>query len=143
MWKFAVDVAWDGQHPALKARAGKHEFILDEAVSGGGTDQGPNQLQYLLGALGGCFTAMGRLVASEMGLKLDAISVRVEAELNPDGLLDKDPSIRPGFNQIRLTYQVTTNEPADRMAVWLEKTERRCPVRDVIVQPTEVVVSSK
>lgn len=139
-WKFAADVSWDGKNPAMKARAGKHEFILDEPASGGGTDKGPNQLQYLLGALAGCYTAMARFVASEMGLKIDSMSCRAEAELNPDGLLDKDPKARPGFSSVTLTYKFESKEPADKLAIWIEKTNKRCPVKDIFEHPTPIKV---
>lgn len=140
MWNFKVETHWEGK-PSIEARAGKHKFVLDEPESGGGTDLGPNQLQYLLASLGGCFTAMGRLVAKEMGLKLDSIDTKVEADLDPAGLLGKDPKVRPGFQEIRLQVQVKTGEPADKMATWLETTKKRCPVEDILAHPTPIKVT--
>lgn len=135
--KIRAEAHWDGQ-PAIKAKAGKHEFFLDEVEAAGGTDKGPSPMQNLLASLGACLIAMGRLVASEMGLKIDAMNAAVEGELDNAGLMDKDPNVRPGMQQITVKLNVTSSEPADKLNQWFETTERRCPVRDVIVHGTTV-----
>lgn len=137
--KIKAEAHWDGQ-PAIKAKAGKHEFFLDEVEAAGGTDKGPTPLQNMLVSLGACLIAMGRLVASEMGLKFDAMETQLEGELDNDGLFDKDPGVRPGMQQITIKLKVTSSEPADKLQKWFEATERRCPVRDVIAHGTAVKV---
>ncbi len=143
MLTFKVESNLDSSEHAIRTRAGKFEVIIDEPKAAGGSDLGPNPLQYLLSSLGGCFIAMGRMVAGEMGLKIDHMRCRVEGDLNPDGLAEKDPKVRPGFQEIRLEIEVKTAEPADKMQKWLEKVEKRCPVKDCLVSPTPVKVTKK
>ncbi len=140
MITFRADVKWEG-HPAMHAKTGKHELILDEVAAAGGTDKGPNPLQYLLSSLGGCFIAMGRLVASEMGLKIDGIRCLVEGDLNPDGLHAKDPKVRPGLLAIRMKLETKTAEPKDKMASWLIQVEARCPVKNCLTVPVPIAVT--
>lgn len=141
MITFKVETNWENGKPGMRARAGKHEIIMDEPKSNGGDDLGPNPLQYLLSSLGGCFMAMGRMVAGEMKLKIDSMRCRLEGDLNPDGLAEKDASVRPGYQEIRLSIQVVSSEPDDKLKTWLEKVEKRCPVKDCLVNPTPIKVS--
>ena len=140
MLTFKVEANWENGTPPIKIRAGKHEVIIDEPVSAGGTDAGPNPLQMLLSCLGGCFIAMGRVVAKEMNLKIDHVRCRVEGDVNPDGMMEKDPKVRPGLLEVRLSVQCKSSEPADKLKAWVAKVEKRCAVKDVIMNPTPIKV---
>lgn len=143
MLTFKVESNWEAGKPGTRSRAGKHEIVIDEPVSAGGNDLGPNPMQYLLSSLGGCFIAMGRMVAGEMGLKIDHMRCRVEGDINPDGLAEKDPAVRPGLQEVRLAFDVKSAEPADKIAAWLKKVEKRCPVKDCLEHPVTVKVVEK
>lgn len=136
-----VETTLNCSEHVIRGSAGHFAILLDEPKSAGGTDQGASPLQYLLTSLGGCFIAMGRMVAGEMGLKLDSIRCAVEGEIDFAGLSEKDPNVRPGFKEIRLKLEVKSNEPADKIRLWEEKVEKRCPVKDCLVNPTPVKVS--
>lgn len=136
-----VETDWEEGKPGMHARAGMHKIVLDEAKANGGDDLGPNPMQYLLSSLGGCFIGMGRMVAEEMGLKIDHIRVRCEGDINRDGLLGKNPAVRPGCQEIRLAVTVKSTESAENLREWQEKVEARCPVKDCLLNPTPIAVS--
>jgi Predicted redox protein, regulator of disulfide bond formation len=138
---FKSDVTWE-HRPAMHARVGKHDVIMDEVAAAGGTDEGPNPLQYLLSSLGGCFIAMGRLVAQEMGLDIKSIRCQVEGDIDNDGLLAKNPAVRPGFLAIRMKLHADTAEDQARMAEWLKQVEARCPVKNCLSTPVPIEVKT-
>lgn len=138
-----AEIDWENGKPGMHARAGMHKIVIDEPAANGGDDLGPNPMQYLMSCLGGCFIAMGRMVAGEMDLTIDHLRCRVEGDLNRDGLLGKDPAVRAGCQEIRMTITAKTAEPEDKMKVWLEKVEARCPVKDCIENPTSIKVQYK
>lgn len=139
MWKFQVETKWDGK-PAFEARAGKHTFYIDEPEAAGGTDLGPNQIQYMLASLGGCFMGAGRLIAKQMGLAIRGIDCRMSGEIDERAVMGQSTEVRPGFPKIVMHVKVDSDEPKAKLDEWLKQVEKRCPVNDVIVNPTPVEI---
>ena len=57
---------------------GRHHWTADEPIELGGTDEGPNPYELLLGALAACTSITVAMYARRKGMKLDSISVRYE-----------------------------------------------------------------
>ncbi|WP_431028540.1 OsmC family protein [Lysinibacillus sp. LZ02] len=57
-------------------------FLMDEPETLGGTDKAPNPVEYLIGAAGSCFAITFEVMASQNGIKLESVDVKIEAELN-------------------------------------------------------------
>ncbi|OIJ12291.1 osmotically inducible protein C [Anaerobacillus arseniciselenatis] len=111
----------------VTAKAGKHEFIIDEGKQMGGQDLGPNPLQSVLGALAACENVTARFIAREMNFDLQDISFKIKGEFDPKGFMG-DPSVRPYFETVTVEATVTTSESDDRIKEMQEKVEARCPV---------------
>lgn len=112
---------------AVKASAGKHEFVIDEGAQLGGKDQGPNPLQSVLGALAACENVTARMVAREMKFNLEDISFEVKGSFDPKGFMGV-PNVRPYFENVTVEAKVTTDESEARIKELQEKVESRCPV---------------
>lgn len=143
MVTISAETNWDESKVDMDARAGKHKMLIDEVPAAGGTDLGPGPIQYLLVGLGGCFMTLGRIVAGEMGLKIQHMRCRLEGDLDTDGMFAKDPAVRPGLQEIRLNIEVKTDEPADKMKSWLQQVESRCPIKDSLSRPVPFKVTYK
>ncbi|OIJ18912.1 osmotically inducible protein C [Anaerobacillus alkalidiazotrophicus] len=111
----------------VTARAGKHEFIIDEGKHMGGQDLGPNPLQAVLGALAACENVTARFVAREMNFDLQDLSFKIKGQFDPRGFMG-DPTVRPYFETISVEATIATSESEDRVKELQEKVEARCPV---------------
>ncbi|MFC7204520.1 OsmC family protein [Haloferax namakaokahaiae] len=106
------------------------EFVIDEPENFGGTDEGPNPLEYLLGALTGCLTITGHLVAREMGLDVNGLEINVEGDLNPAKFMGASDDARAGYQVVRVEFVADIDADEETIESWIAATEERCPVTD-------------
>ncbi|WP_144922157.1 OsmC family protein [Halorubrum salsamenti] len=122
------------------------EFVVDEPESLGGTDAGPNPVEYLLGALGGCLSITGRVVADEMGIEVVELKLDLEGDLDPAKFQGADVDARAGFQEIRASVQAELRSKDgdhvddDTRDEWLDRVERRCPVSDNLAGETPIAL---
>lgn len=134
---FTVDVICQGPSCAEVQTRG-FVFNVDEPVELGGTNTGPNPVEYIIGAYAGCLNVVGHMIAQEMGFTLDSLRIHVEGSLDPAGFMGKDPSVRPGYKEIRVTFDVASSASREMLDEWLEAVSERCPVGDNLKNPTPI-----
>jgi uncharacterized OsmC-like protein len=122
--------------------AGKHTVIVDQPTVAGGTDGGPTPLDYQLVALGGCITAIGRIIANQRRLPVRGFRVSVTGELDTDRLLGKASPNRCGFSAIAAQVTVDADmTPAEKVAL-VHEIDERCPISDNLQALTPVVITA-
>src|SRR2546423_11223076 len=77
-------------------RVGPFEMGVDEPVSVGGTGTAPNPVQLSLAALGSCQAITYRYWAEELGLRLDALTVSLEADFDTGAFFGFPGAAGPG-----------------------------------------------
>ncbi|SMO53105.1 OsmC family protein [Melghirimyces algeriensis] len=129
---FTSDVNWSGQGVLSTAHIGDKVVTIDEPESLGGTDQAPNPVEYILASLGGCINVIVVMLADQHNVILNGISVHVEGDLDLDGFMEKDPNVRPGFQQIRYRIEIDSPSPSHQIEELIKHAERICPVKDTL-----------
>jgi len=119
------------------------EFTIDEPLNAGGTNQGPNPVEYLIGALAGCMSITARLVAKQMGIKVNGLAIEVEGDLNTAKFMGRTQEGRSGYEEIRVTIHADLDASGEQKLQWLQAVKARCPVSDNIGNPTPVRISLK
>jgi uncharacterized OsmC-like protein len=71
-----------------------------------GGDTAPNPAEYLLTALAACVTSSLVYHAAARGIKIDEVESQVEGDVDVRGFLGLDPSVRNGFQNIRMTLAI-------------------------------------
>ncbi|MCK9480089.1 MAG: OsmC family protein [Firmicutes bacterium] len=122
----------------VEARSFK--MIIDEPAPLGGTDHGPNPVEYVLAALSGCLNVVGHMIANEMGFALRGLEFNVEGDLNTEKFQGLPTSGRAGFMEIRVTVIPDTDADSGLLQKWLEKVIERCPVSDNLANATPVKI---
>lgn len=126
----------NGYRIAVNAR--DHQFIIDQPAYGGGQDEGPTPLEYVLGALAGCFATLARIIAQQQKIVLRGVSMRFVGEYDPAGLLGRDAAIRPGFSAIRAQVEIDADLDLAGKQALLQLIEQRCPLVDNLVHGTSL-----
>ena len=125
------------------AKTRNFSLLIDEPENLGGKDKGPNPVEYLLFALGGCFGIVTQFVAKEMNIKIESLKINLKGELNPMRFMGKNFSERAGYKNIDLLIDIKSNESRERLEELIKKVEERCPVSDNIRNPTPVNINLK
>src|SRR5699024_12290180 len=91
---FQSDVKWTGEGVLSIADIGGKEVIIDEPPSLGGTDKGPNPVEYILAALGGCINVLVTSFADNCEVDVKDVQVHIEGDLDRHGFLGKYHNVR-------------------------------------------------
>jgi uncharacterized OsmC-like protein len=95
----------------------------------------------LLQALAACAGVTLRAVATALDFRLDGGRVRAEGDLDFRGTLGVAKEAPVGFRAIRVTFELDTDEPAERIATLQKLTERYCVVMQTLRVPPETTVT--
>lgn len=125
----------------LKTTTSVREFdvVCDEPVESGGTNLGMNPVELLLASLGSCMTIAAFYLAPAEGIEVDAFSVELEGDVDPDGFRGVNPDVRNGLSEIRITPHISCDAPDDKARAFVELVASRCPVHDTLSHGTSVV----
>lgn len=120
--------------PTFTVDAGEPNILL-------GHDEGPNPAEFLLHALAACLTTSVVYVASARKVKLNAVSSTVEGDMDVQGALGLNDSIRNGFSQIRVKFTVDADAPREKIEEVVQRAYARSAVFDSINAGVPVKVS--
>lgn len=121
--------------------AREFEFVIDEPRSLGGTNDGPNPVEFLIGAWAGCLNVVVHTVGEERGIDIDAVDIDVEGEIDPRKLLGVDRTVRAGYQEIDVTIDIESDADDEALDGLRAAVEDRCPVGDTIGNPTPTNVT--
>jgi uncharacterized OsmC-like protein len=127
-----------GDGTRVDIRAGAFEFAADEPVSVGGTGTAANPVQMALAALGSCQAITYRYWAAELGLRLDAVTVTVEADFDTGAFFGFPGAGTPAPSAVRCSVTLEGPEPAGRYEELAAAVDEHCPVLDLFSRPIPV-----
>ncbi len=122
----------------IEVKAGNHIIVVDQPSAAGGSDAGANPLEYFLTALAGCMITLGKMVAAKKRIKINDFKVEISGELDPDGLMGKNPEIRSGFQTITIKAHLDADISDSEKKEFFEEVEKRCPVADNLINNTSI-----
>jgi uncharacterized OsmC-like protein len=104
-----------------------------------GENQAPNAGEYVLHALAACLTGTMVYHAAARGIVLDGVECTVEGDVDLQGFLGLDETVRPGYEQIRVAFTVAGDLDDDQLAE-LTRLASYSPVRDIVSNPVPVTI---
>jgi uncharacterized OsmC-like protein len=105
-----------------------------------GNGQGPTPVEFLLHAIAACLTSGLANIAAARGISLRRVASTVEGDIDLLGIFGLSKSVRNGYRQIRVTFEIDGDATAEELAQLLAQSRRRSAVYDVLTSGTEVVV---
>ena len=105
-----------------------------------GRDQGPTPAEFLLHALAACLTSGLANIAAARGVKLTEVRSTVTGDIDLNGILGLDPSVRNGYEQITVRFTVKGDAPPEKLREIVEQSRARSAVFDVITNGAPVTI---
>lgn len=112
-------------------------ITIDEPEKLGGTNEGMNPVEMLLGALGACQTIVARVYSHKFKVELEEFRVELEGDIDTDGFMNKS-DVRRGYSDIRYTYYIKSPSPEENIRELADFIAKTCPVDDTISNPVHV-----
>lgn len=113
-------------------RAQPFELVNDEPPVLLSGDRGPNPVEHVLHALAGCLTTSLVYHAAARGMRIEAVRTRFVGDLDLRGFLGLAPSVRNGYREIRVAFEIDGELTAAQKAELVRLAEARSPVFDIV-----------
>ena len=78
---------------------------------------------------------------SAQGIKVESLTFKLEGDIDLHGFLGLSDTVRPGYQNIRLSYQVKSNAPREKLEELCEYVQKTSPVLDIIRNPVPVSIN--
>ena len=106
-----------------------------------GADRAPTPVEYLLSALAACITAGIGNIASARQIGLKKVTTKVTGNIDLQGLLGLDDSVRNGFQAIRAEVEIEGDAEAQKLRDIVRQSVARSAVFDMLKNGTNVEVA--
>jgi uncharacterized OsmC-like protein len=153
-FQFRAETEWvDGGHSRTTIQSfygAKQEdasrsrpFVLegDEPPVLLGGNAGPNAVEAVLHALASCLSVGFVYNAAAQGIRVESLTFRLEGDIDLHGFLGLSDKVRPGYEGIRLSYQVKSDAPREKIEALCEYVQKTSPVLDIIRNPVPVTIA--
>lgn len=115
------------------------QLLSDEPEELGGTNLGPNPVEYVLGALAACQEIVIKAHAGQLGIDVTSVRVETEGDIDLRGFFNVSDDARAGFNKVTYHTVIETNETdPGKLKKLKDISLNRCPVLDIIENPVAV-----
>jgi uncharacterized OsmC-like protein len=135
----------NGFHGAMQNFEHATQFVMDagEAPVLLGNDEGANPVEYLLHALAACVTTSMVYHAAGQGIEIEAVESKIEGDIDLRGFLGIDPTVRNGYQRIRMSMKVKTNANERQWAKLVKLGPTFSPVFDSVTKGVPVDITAE
>jgi uncharacterized OsmC-like protein len=119
-------------------RTRTHTLVGDEPDVLVGDDTAPNAVEMVLAALTSCLAVGYAYNAAAQGIEIEELTFQVDGKLDLHGFLGLSDAVRPGYESIRVRYQVKSPASREQLVELCDYVQRTSPVLDIIANRTPV-----
>lgn len=121
------------------------EFVLDadhpQVLVG--ADKGPLPVEYLLVGLTSCLMSGIANISAARGVTLSEVEARIEGDIDLRGILGLSEEVRNGYEQLRVSFKIKGDAPAEKLEQIVEQSKNRSAVFDVLTRGVPVEISTE
>ena len=115
-----------------------YALVCDEPSSLGGSDKGPNPLEFFMSAVGFCENVTFARFAALRGLEFDSLETSVRGHWDRRGQGEL-AEVEPAFKDFVVETRIRSSAPLEEIREVARTTHRRCPMHASITKIGPVV----
>jgi uncharacterized OsmC-like protein len=108
-----------------------------------GENRAPNAVESVLHALASCISVGFIYNAAAQDIKVEELQMEMEGDMDLHGFLGLSDQVRPGYENIRLTYHVKADAPEEKLSELCDYVQKTSPVLDMLKNPVPVSIEMK
>lgn len=101
-------------------------YTIDQTIRGGGTNEAPTPMEYILGSFNGCILVVIERIAEEIDFKFTHLKAKSVGKIDPRGVEGID-QVSPHFQEVTNNIWFETNETMEKLAELRQLVDKRCP----------------
>ncbi|MFT4875554.1 MAG: putative OsmC-like protein [Bacteroidia bacterium] len=100
----------------------------DETQEDGGTNTGPNPMQYFVASLASCQNEQAQVVAEDMELSIDSMDISLEIDLDLAGFMGMAAHSNDSYKNVKIKHTIGGNITTEEAAKMGAAVDSRCPI---------------
>ena len=105
-----------------------------------GDNTAPNAVETVLHALASCLAVGFIYNAAARGIQVEELTFDLEGDLDLHAFLGISDEVRPGYQNIQVTYRVEADAPREELEELCAYVQKTSPVVDLIRNPVPLVI---
>jgi uncharacterized OsmC-like protein len=105
-----------------------------------GENRGPNAVETVLHALASCISVGFIYNAAAQDIAVEKLEMKLEGDMDLHAFLGLSDNVRPGYDNIKLTYKVKADAPEEKITELCKYVQKTSPVLDIIRNPVKVSI---
>lgn len=111
---------------------------VDEPEGLLGGNRAANPVEHILAGLASCLVIGISYNAAARGITLQELAINLEGDINLEGFLGLKEEVRPGYQNLRLQYQIQSDASEEEIESLIQHVEKTSPVLDIVENPVPV-----
>lgn len=125
---FKAEAQGNGMPTKVAITDTEWKLQIDEPIEDGGSNSGPNPMQYFTASLAGCQNEQAHAVAEELSLSIEQIDIKVEIDLDLSGFMGTSDNSTGSYKNVRLDAVVLGEATDGQVKSMGQKVDARCPI---------------
>jgi uncharacterized OsmC-like protein len=105
-----------------------------------GENRAPNAVETVLHALASCISVGFIYNAAAQDIAVEKLEMKLEGDMDLHAFLGLSDNVRPGYDNIKLTYKVKADAPEEKITELCKYVQKTSPVLDIIRNPVNVSI---
>jgi len=101
---------------------------VDEPIEDGGSNSGPNPMQYFAASLASCQNEQAQVVAEELKINISSIDIGLEVDLDLAGFMGMAEHSEGSYKEVRINAIVQGDVTKEQVLELGKRVDLRCPI---------------